>query len=277
MANSIKMTAGHSKADPGAVGYIVERDEARKVVSRVAEIMNANGVKNEYYFDNTTTTVNANLANLVNWHNRTSRTLDMQVHFNSSGGKTQRAIGVEVYVHNKHNVPMAAEMSAEIAKALGLPNRGAKIQPNFYFLYHTSAPAMLVEVCFVNSQADVDSYRKNFEPLCQAIAKVGAKYSGQPMKPSTTPQVTVKPKTKGTFRLSSGLFKNAEDLAEGKKKVRKYYPKMVIYEKPEDVGFDPGYRIVTGTFGYKEDAETAATLFKEKYGWTMYVHDETKK
>jgi len=45
-------------------------------------------------------------------------------------------------------------------------------------LRNTNKPAILLEVCFVSSKKDSDSYKKNFEKLAQAIAKVIADYAG---------------------------------------------------------------------------------------------------
>ena len=43
--------------------------------------------------------------------------------------------------------------------ALGFVNRGVK-NASLYVINHTNAKAMLIEVCFVDTQSDVDLYRK---------------------------------------------------------------------------------------------------------------------
>ena len=45
-------------------------------------------------------------------------------------------------------------------------------------LADTNKPAILLEVCFVSSTVDVELYKKNFEAICQAIAKELAAHIG---------------------------------------------------------------------------------------------------
>jgi hypothetical protein len=41
-----------------------------------------------------------------------------------------------------------------------------------FFLNNTAMPALLLEICFVDSQADADLYGDNFEYICEAVATV---------------------------------------------------------------------------------------------------------
>ena len=41
-----------------------------------------------------------------------------------------------------------------------------------YFLNNTEMPAILLEVCFVDSEADAGIYRSNFIKICDAISNV---------------------------------------------------------------------------------------------------------
>jgi len=47
-----------------------------------------------------------------------------------------------------------------------------------YFLKNTTEPAILLEICFVDSKADVELYQKNFKAICAAIAEVLAAHLG---------------------------------------------------------------------------------------------------
>jgi len=60
-------------------------------------------------------------------------------------------------------------MSLAIAEN-GLINRGAKRRTDLYFLNQTACPAILIEVCFVDSEADVDVYKSQFDAICESIA-----------------------------------------------------------------------------------------------------------
>jgi N-acetylmuramoyl-L-alanine amidase len=55
---------------------------------------------------------------------------------------------------------LAAQISAAIAAAGKFKNRGAKKRTDLYFLNETGMPAVLLEVCFVDSEADAALYRK---------------------------------------------------------------------------------------------------------------------
>ena len=54
--------------------------------------------------------------------------------------------------------------------ALGIINRGFKDGSNLYVVKHPSATAMLIEVCFVDTQSDVDLYNSiGVEKIANAI------------------------------------------------------------------------------------------------------------
>jgi hypothetical protein len=63
-------------------------------------------------------------------------------------------------------------MSADIAIAGNFIDRGPKQRTDLYFLNHTNEPAILIEVCFVDSRADSDLYQMNFDQICRTIAAV---------------------------------------------------------------------------------------------------------
>ena len=66
-----------------------------------------------------------------------------------------------------------AELAQQVASAIasvGFKNRGAKKRTDLYFLNKTDMPAILVEVCFVDSQADADLYDEQFDRVCSVIA-----------------------------------------------------------------------------------------------------------
>jgi hypothetical protein len=65
---------------------------------------------------------------------------------------------------------LASDLSNAIAKFAGLVNRGAKRRTDLYFLNNTEEPSVLIEVCFVDSTADVELYKENFDVICRAIA-----------------------------------------------------------------------------------------------------------
>jgi N-acetylmuramoyl-L-alanine amidase len=162
----IAMTSGHSINCQGAVGIINELEENIKVVDRVAELITSGGGTCHKYHSRGHTQSEV-LNEQSNWHNSQSRDYDVQIHFNAYQA-TDKQMGTEtLYVTQSE---LAAEMSAAIANAGDFINRGAKYRSDLHFLNATSKPAILIEVCFVDSSADCGLYEANFEDICQTIA-----------------------------------------------------------------------------------------------------------
>jgi N-acetylmuramoyl-L-alanine amidase len=163
---SIVISSGHGLKIRGASGYIDEVDEARKVVETVADMLLRNGVGVKTFHDDISTTQSENLEAIVAFHNEQARDLDVSVHFNAYTD-TAKPMGTEVlYVSD---ADAAAHVVNAIAKA-GLVNRGAKYRSDLYFLNNTEEPAILIEVCFVDSVADADLYNARFMIVCRLIA-----------------------------------------------------------------------------------------------------------
>jgi len=165
--SSIAISSGHSKYVAGACALIEEVPEARRVVDQVAAVLATMGVYCCAFHDNTSKTQSENLNTIVSWHNAQQRELDVSVHFNAAQKPTDGALGVEVLYLTQEE--LAAEVSAAIA-ACGLKNRGPKPRNDLAFLNGTDMPAILIEVCFVNSTEDVSIYQSRFSDICDQIA-----------------------------------------------------------------------------------------------------------
>lgn len=177
----IVISSGHGKYIRGAEGYLDEVDEARRVVARVGELLNDAGVKATTYNDDVSTSQNENLNRIVDFHNSQTRDLDVSVHFNASE-TTSNPMGAECWHYSQED--LAASVASAIAEAGRLKDRGPKQTGDLFFLNHTEEPAILIEVCFVDSSADADLYRQNFDAICSAIA---AAISGEEIEAGPTP------------------------------------------------------------------------------------------
>lgn len=166
----VTISPGHYGVGTGTRDIIDEVREARKVTDRVVEILKSEKIGVTKIVDNTSRTQSQNLDYLISRHNETTRKVDVSIHFNSSADRVNTPIGTEVLYLNEGNKPLAANMSKAISSASGLKNRGVKKRTNLAFLNRTLKPAILIEVCFVNSVADVNIYQENFEAICKAIA-----------------------------------------------------------------------------------------------------------
>lgn len=178
--DSIVISSGHSKKVRGASDIIDEVDEARRVVEQLATDLRAAGVKVKTFHDDTSSTQNENLNTIVAYHNAQTRDLDVSVHFNAYE-HTSKPMGTEcLYITQPE---LAGEVADAIA-ACGLIDRGPKKRTDLFFLNNTEEPAILIEVCFVDSSADVDCYEKHFTDICAGIAGV---LSGQEVQPGPSP------------------------------------------------------------------------------------------
>lgn len=166
-AVAVAISSGHSTLVRGASDLIDEVDEATRVVDQVANVLRSWGVIAYVFHDTTSTTQNENLNRIVDWHNSKSRVLDVSVHFNANE-PTSKPMGTECLYLTQD--ALAGEMARAVADAGDLVNRGAKYRSDLFVLNNTDMPCILIEVCFVDSQADVDSYEKHFKSICRAIA-----------------------------------------------------------------------------------------------------------
>lgn len=200
------ISSGHGKIVGGAVGFINERAEAVKVVDRVYAILtNSYNGRGYRYHESTAQNQSQNLANIVNYHNSKDRELDVSVHFNSASAS---ATGTECLYYDAKS--LSTKMSAAMAKALDIRDRGPKERKELYFLRNTTKPAILLEVCFVSNKDDAAKYKANFERLCQAIAKTIADYLGY-KKEATTPSPDSNKASYYTSNDLKGLYRIKKD------------------------------------------------------------------
>ena len=207
----ITISPGHWTIGTGAKDLIDEVTEARKVSKRVTEILRKAGIQTNYIEDNVSKNQNQNLTYLVTQHNKTTRQLDVSVHFNASSGRQSRGIGTEVLYYDAKD--LAAKVSKAISNASGLIDRGAKQRRELSFLANTNKPALLLEICFVNSTVDTAIYNRDFEKICQAIAKELASAVGKSLSTNTTigKYEVVEDKGAKVWRIQSGKFASKED------------------------------------------------------------------
>lgn len=145
----------------GAIGFLSETTENRKIAKRVIEMLRARG--NEV-IDCTINKSENDLAEAVKKANDNNVDLFCSIHLNSGGG-----YGTETYVYKFNGVAesLARKLNDAVVKSCDFKNRGVK-EGNFYVLRNTKAPAILLEVCFVDSKEDCK--KLNVEAVAKAIA-----------------------------------------------------------------------------------------------------------
>lgn len=161
---------GHTPTSPGARGHLDELTEDRKVGAALRRIMEAAGhfVVDVTAHDSMAYPAETNYR--VSKANGSGAELFVSIHFNAGGGT-----GTEVlyYGGDSRGLELAARISAEVSRSLGIPNRGAKARTNeVAVIRDTDMTAVLVEVCFVDSAADAKAYRATgAEKAAAAIAR----------------------------------------------------------------------------------------------------------
>ena len=183
----IVLSSGHGKYVSGAVGPapwgLNEHQEAVRVVNAAAEFLRQMNVDVITYEDTQSRTQNENLKRIVDFHNAQGpHDLDVSVHFNCNVATTA-PVGTECWYYSQQQ--LALDVAAAVAAGGGLKNRSAKKSTGLYFLKYTHEPAILAEICFVDSRADCALYGANFTAICNQLAE--ALSGGEAPSPSPTP------------------------------------------------------------------------------------------
>ncbi|PEK91460.1 N-acetylmuramoyl-L-alanine amidase [Bacillus mycoides] len=114
-----------------------------------------------------------NLNNIVRNCNSHSVDLVISFHLNAYNGS---ANGVEVCYYDQQS--LAAKVSAQLSKDIGWSNRGAKQRNDLYVLNSTKAPAILIELGFIDNDDDMAKW--NVDKIANSIvyALTGQTVSG---------------------------------------------------------------------------------------------------
>lgn len=174
----LNIHAGHNpdgKVACGAVGLIDESTEARTVKDKVINYLRKEGHTVYDCTCNTGTSQNDVLGKIIEKCNSHDVDIDVSIHFNAGANDKKgnnKSTGVEVIVYKETSkcFAEAVRVCKKIA-ALGFKNRGIKYNDDLYVLRKTKAPAMLIEVCFVDDKDDVDIYKKNVDKIAKAITE----------------------------------------------------------------------------------------------------------
>ncbi|MBS7132344.1 MAG: N-acetylmuramoyl-L-alanine amidase [Clostridium sp.] len=148
----IGIDKGHStwdKSPCGAVGLLNESKENRPVGDKVIQKLRALGHIVIDCSCNSASNVDEQLAAIVRKANAQKLDLFLSLHLNAGGGT-----GAEIYTTNTSGAKEEAKRLIETyCKRTGFRNRGHKYK-ELYVLRHTVAPAMLIEMAFVDTEAD---------------------------------------------------------------------------------------------------------------------------
>ena len=133
----------------------------------VGEILGNNGVEVVY---TRTTDVYESPYQKAMEGNESGADYFVSIHRNSSPYPNQYS-GVESLVYSRYGA--AAALAANINEQLeqvGFLNLGVNERPNLVVLNRTHMPAVLVEVGFINTDADNELFDSRFDEIARAIA-----------------------------------------------------------------------------------------------------------
>ena len=183
----IGIDAGHdvSFQDIGASDILNEEREADVVSRELRDIIESAGHEVVWCKPEGRMTLGQSLHRRVSKANREAVDVFVSIHFNAVR-RLQRAVGTEVIVSknaSKKSREIANSVQSSLVRTLQLPDRGVKtpVRGGLYVCDRTNMPAILIEVCFVDSTVDVARYNKvGAGKVAQAIAE-GLGISSEPV------------------------------------------------------------------------------------------------
>ncbi len=164
----VVLDAGHGGSNPGAVyNGRQEKDDALALTLAIGEILQQNGVDVVY---TRTTDIYESPYQKAMEANASGADYFVSIHRNSSPYPNQYT-GVETLVFNRYGE--AARLANNINRRLesvGFVNQGVNERTNLVVLNRTQMPAVLVEVGFINTDADNALLDQRFDETARAIA-----------------------------------------------------------------------------------------------------------
>lgn len=164
----IALDAGHGGVNPGATyNGRQEKDDALALTWAVGNILEENGM--DLYYTRTTDIYESPYQKAME-ANAVGADYFVSIHRNSSPYPNQYT-GIESLVYNRYGE--AARLAENInirLEEVGFVNHGVNERPNLVVLNRTQMPAVLVEVGFINTDADNQLFDERFDEIAQAIA-----------------------------------------------------------------------------------------------------------
>ncbi|MBQ9768552.1 MAG: N-acetylmuramoyl-L-alanine amidase [Lachnospiraceae bacterium] len=248
MAVTVALDAGHGGYDSGATYQgRREKDDNLALTLAVGEILQNAGVnvvytRTEDVFDSPVR--KAQIAN------ESGADYFISLHRNSSPVNNQYS-GVETLLYDESGVKadMAQAINEELAE-VGFNNLGLNIRRDLAVLRRTQMPALLVEVGFINTDADNALLDARFEQTAQAIADgvlqtIGGEIGGNLGMPMPESQA---------YAVQVGLFRNPENADN-------LYRELVALGIPADIGRSGNFYAVRA--GRTESLNEAVALQQE--------------
>lgn len=156
--------------DTGAVGYLNEEKVAAEVSKLLKDELIARGHQAILTHATDGNSVTTSLSERCCQSNDYEPDLFVSVHCNACQ-TTQLPMGSEVFIGSSKTTAVATRVCSSL-EGLGFKNRGVKDGDRLFVLKYTDAPAILIELFFIDSQYDVNRYKRlGAAKLAKAIAE----------------------------------------------------------------------------------------------------------
>lgn len=164
----VVLDAGHGGSNPGAAyNGRQEKDDALALALAIGPILEANGV--DVYYTRTTDLYESPERKAMEG-NAVNADYFVSLHRNASPYPNQYT-GVESLVYNRYGeaATLADNINTRL-EDLGFVNLGVNERKSLVVLNRTKMPSVLVEVGFINTDADNRLLDQRFQEVAQAIA-----------------------------------------------------------------------------------------------------------
>lgn len=165
----ISINAGHTVKGPGygaVSGSYKESQITRAVGNELIRILRTKGHTVHNSTVNYANSQNAYLKRVVEMANAKDVDLFVSLHCNAGGGQ-----GAEVYTYKGKRLDKAVNVCNAL-ESLGFKDRGIKDGSKLYVVKNTDAPALLVELFFLDNQYDRELYKEiGCKKIATAISK----------------------------------------------------------------------------------------------------------
>jgi N-acetylmuramoyl-L-alanine amidase len=247
----IIIDAGHGGYDNGAVyNGRREKDDNLALALALGEALMEKGVEVDFTRVEDIYQAPVQKAQIAN---RLDGDFLVSVHRNSSPMPNTYS-GVQTLVYQDHGIAslMANNINQEMAD-VGYQNLGISERQNLAVLRRSDMPAVLVEVGFINTDADNARLDANFEATVQAMADgiIGTLLQSGELDLEDVEQA---PAEREMYRVQTGLFRNRENADRMAEQLRRMGYKVAIEM------FNDLYAVKVGE---REDLEDATRLERE--------------
>lgn len=218
---------GHGGNDPGACyNGRKESNDVLEIGKEVAKEVRRHGVIVD---EIRTTDTTLSLQQRSNYENKNN--YEYFISFHRNAFKPEAATGVETYTYlnqDARSKAMADKIQAAIVN-LGFVNRGVK-KANFHVLRETKAPAVLIELGFIDNSKDNSLFDSRKKEIIKAISKAILAQLGVTYKEES---VSNSSDGKTLYRVMAGSFsirKNADKQVQ-KLKAAGFEATIMVFSK----------------------------------------------